>query len=185
MSVENKKMENYISEFKKFVIQKTNEEIIEESKISPVFNILCQVPDQEKPALALVPVPNDLFRDSRSKDLLADKIIPTVLQKIKEEGAMPICISMITEGWTWEVTEEESKKLSFEEIKKTKEKTEVVMISFETMEVSEVHVYNKMGTKKNAQGEYIEGVYLKERQDAKPTQTKGRFTNIFKKLQNA
>ena len=169
-----------IEKFKKYVIQEINEEIIESSQISPVFNILCHDPNEEKPVLALVPIPNDLFRDGPTKDALTNIVVPQILKKLEAEGVSPLCISMITEGWIWEG--DPDNKMDIEEIKRTKERKEVVMITFETIEDSETRIFDKMGTKKNSKGEYIEGVYLKPREDTDgKTPTISRFDNLFKK----
>jgi len=185
MSSENKHTDE-IEKFKRFVIQQTNEEIIEEGQIPAVINILCYDPNETKPVLALIPVPEDLMKAGFTKNALTNVVIPKILQKLEEEGVGPLCISLITEGWMWEV--EKDKKLSaqeIEEIKKTKEKREVVRITFETENFSEVRIFDKMGTKKNAKGEYVEGVYLKEREDQKKERQASQFSNLFKKTRYA
>ena len=178
-ATESIKSRNSVEEFKKFVIQQTNEEIIDDGKIPPVLNILCYDPRETKPVLALIPIPGDLFRNERTKDALANVVIPQVLNKLEDEGVEPMCISMITEGWVWE--SDKNEKLDIAEIKRTKEKKEVVMISFETKDKCEVLIFDKMGTKKNAEGEYIEGVYLKPRTDISDAEPVSRFANLFKK----
>lgn len=177
--------EEAIEKFKETVFQETNVEAIENCTVSPIIRIMCEIPDEDKPLIALVPLPNEVFRNEETKDMLADQIIPQILSELVKEGNQPFALSMVTEGWARKVPAESGKEFSVEEFNKIKDtlpREEVVNISFETLNDSVHTTLYKQGTKKNEDGEWCEGVWLKKGEEVSGVNFSGRFTNLLKKL---
>ena len=190
MSVKSKQIpepfRTQIEDFKNFIVQKSHEEVIEDYHLEPMAHILFIPPDvapDEKPGMAIVPIPGELLNSGEGKDLLTQIIMPKVLDSLIDQGNKPFCISFLTEGWQWELeglTKEDIERIGWEEIRRTREKIEVVMITFETEYGCQVNLFEKRGTKKNSAGEYVEGVWLKEREKTEEGEHIGRFTDLLK-----
>ena len=171
-----------IPKFKEYVIQQINENVIEHNNIDPAIHILCDDPKEKSPLIALVPIPNEFLADDRTKDRLTEILIPQILEHIHGEGIKILCFSLITEGWSYEIKgKKPESNEEYQEAKKTAEKKEMVLISFETEKESDTRMFYKMGTKKNAEGEYIEGTWLKPFLEGNGT-VEGRFSNLFRKF---
>lgn len=177
--------EEQITKFKEVIFQETNEEAIENSTVSPIIRILCEAPGQDKPLIALVPIPNELFRNEQTKDILSEKIIPQILSELVGQGNQPFALSMVTEGWARQLPAEMGASITadeFNRIKDTLPREEVVNVSIETLTGSSHTTLYKQGTKKNEDGEWCEGVWLKRGEEVSGVSYSGRFTNLLKKL---
>ena len=178
-------LEIELEKFKNFIIQDVNEYAVEHTNVEPKIHILGSLPDDNKPTLAIVPIPGELMNSNLGKDLLTDKIIPEIMEHIRKDGITPVCLSMVTEGWMWKSNEpvkegETLDKIDYEKLKRESPKIEIVMIAFEGENSTETHIFEKKGTKKNENGEFIAGVWLKPLEKVnKPME--GRFSNMFNK----
>ncbi len=177
--------EEEVSKFEEMIFQQTNEEAIENTFVTPVIRILCEIPGEEKALIALVPLPNEIFRNETTKDILSDKIIPKILEELVKEGNQPFALSMVTEGWARKMEKKNGEEISMEEFQRIKDslpKEEIVNVSIETLQGSKYITYYKQGTKKNAEGEWCEGVWLKKGEEVGGNNFTGRFSNLLKKL---
>lgn len=173
-----------IQKFKEDVIQRVNEEAIENIFVHPQIEILCDSQNDEKPTIAIIPIPNELLESDETKDILADNIIPNIIKEIIKDGLEPLCLAMITEGWSYHIETKEGRPITregWEAAKARAEKKEMVIISFDEKETSESRLFIKKGTKKNEAGEYIEQVWLEEDSRGLPDASEGRFIGLLKK----
>jgi len=176
--------EDQIKKFKDVIFQETNEEAIENFVVRPIIRILCEVPGQDKPLIALVPIPNEIFKNEHTKDLLSEEIVPKILQELVRGGNQPFALSMVTEGWARQMSADAGviTMEEFNRIKDTLPREEVVNVSIETLTESSFSTLYKQGTKKNEEGEWCEGVWLKPGEEVSGVNYSGRFTNLLKKL---
>lgn len=166
-----------IEDFKSRVIQNINERVIEDGCIDPHMIFLIREGDDYKNALFMIP--NGFFQSSDTKDILAEKVIPSIISNLNSDGKELLIFAIAMEGWMWASEKVENEKIDIEKIKKTQQKIEILTLSFETMESTDNYLYEKRGTKKNKDGEYIEGVYLHPHPNS-PMKSTGRFSGLFK-----
>ena len=176
-------IENCMSEFRTHIVQRTNEEAIENGYVSPMIYILGETGTKRINVIETL-IPSEFLKSEESKDLLVEQIVPGIIDQLESSlDSHAIGISIIMEGWCWKSETPIDDALTperYQEIKRNPEKVEIVVMSFETMNKSETLICFKQGTKKNEKGEWIEGVWLKP-DEAGPHESSGRFSNILRK----
>jgi hypothetical protein len=176
----------HIEKFQEFVVQQTHESVIEDNSPDPTIFVLFEDKNDPdgKPGLAVVPIPGELLNSGTGKDILTDIIVPKILAEMRNKGQHPFCISFLTEAWQWQtegLTREQIEEMGWEEIKRTRERMEIVIITFDTEWGCTARIFEKKGTKKNEKGEFIEGTYMEERVLGSEPEMEGRFSSLLKK----
>lgn len=176
--------EEEITKFEENIFQTTNEQAIENIFVEPIIRILREKEEEDKPLIAMVPIPNKIFKNDATKDILTENILPTIVSELKKDGWDPFALSFVSEGWVRQTPADKGKDINLEEfnqIKDTLEKVEVVTVSIESLTSTKNITFYKQGTKKNQNGEWCEGVWLKKGEVIENANFSGRFSNLLRK----
>ncbi len=170
-----------IESFKEMLIKLIHASVEESGYCPPEINILCLNTNYSEKQLGLVEAqcPPELFSGA-AKDYLAKTFIPNTLKKLEKDGLIPICFSMMSEGWARQIPENVNiNTLSEKEYKKLP-KNEIVGLILETKLYTESINFYKKGIK-NKEGVVIKNATLEEMPSAgKITNAIGRFAGLFK-----
>jgi hypothetical protein len=166
--------------FKKEVIELAEIEIKQEEGLTPKLAILCLNTAKEGKiyGVMIMPIPGEIIASASGKDLLAQQVIPRVIQLCEDEGKIPIMVNLTTEAWWRDVDIKE-----YEEKYKDKPFTDIpisgegISFFFETQwsgEVIRYDIHREAGKESEATITY------KDTQNT-ANGAEGRFANLFRK----
>lgn len=137
--------------------------------------------EHNKPAIIHIPIPPDYMETDAEKDLLVDEVFPVVFKEIKKRFE-PFGIAYASEAWVRMSDKSfDYKKQDYTELPVKKE---VVFVTIETQDKTELKMYNikRVGTKVDNEGNIIDSITLEEQQLENSLEVSGRFSGLYKKL---
>ena len=136
-----------------------------------------------RPAIIHIPIPTEYMESDESKDNFLKEVLPDVFKTIKEEF-IPIGVAWGAEAWVRVI----NKQTLPENYKKIPIEKEVVFISIETKDKQDTLVYNieRNGKQVNSDGSITDIIQLtKAEESGDASNISGRFTGLFKMLENS
>jgi hypothetical protein len=148
-----------------------------------VFADVKDAKEDEKPAIIHIPIPTEYMETDELKDKFLEQVLPGVFKKVKEEF-IPTGVAWGAEAWVRIV----DKNTTLKDYKKSPVEKEVVFISIETKDKHETLIYNieRNGKQVHADGSITDIIELTEaKESGMPRSAQGRFTELFKLLENS
>ena len=136
-----------------------------------------KAPEREnKSALIFLAMDSELMDSSEGKDIIVDVVIPKVAERVKKDYVV-YGLAWASEAWL----RESSLDKKIEDYQQLPIKKEVLIVSIETTQKSESHLYDlvRNGHVVNDEGNFIDNIEL-TKLDIVPDSTAGRFTGLLK-----
>lgn len=114
-------------------------------RLAPQFGILIYDTRDKTFSIEVSAIDEAFVSSERGKDLLAYKVLPSLMQGYNESGITILCVSLAVEAWMTQIKHETSKMPTDEELRKLQReakslpKKEIVMITYETEHSSKMH----------------------------------------------
>ena len=153
--------------------------------VLPCITIFGELKDEEqknesdkKPAIIGIPLSPDFLNSDETKDVFLDVILPDIYKNVKEKFNT-CAVAYASEAWMTVVSLKDDK----EPIQK-----EVLIVSIDSKFFSQeqyvIYEIKRTGKKVNSDGNLIDSIELEIFEENAPGKVQGRFTNLFKKLEN-
>jgi hypothetical protein len=136
-----------------------------------------------KPAIIHIPIPDEYLETDEMKDKFLEDILPDVFKSVKKEF-IPSGVAWSAEAWVRII---DNKNIP-ENYKDSPIKKEVIFISIETKDKYETVIYDieRNGKQVNLDGSISDIIKLtKAKESGMNTGAGGRFTELFKLLENS
>lgn len=174
-------------EIKTEYLEKMKEHMIAHGELKPSLTLFCDanfdLESEDKPVLLHIVIPDKFMASEESKDYFTNHMLKDIYSKFKDKYK-PHAVAWISESWLREIAKEE--KEVPKDYKKLPITKEAVIVSIETMEDTELLIYDihRDGKKVNEEGELIDNIRLQESTKVKDKTGKmqGRFTGLLKKF---
>lgn len=150
----------------------------------PHISVIADDKDDQA-SLIHIPIPDQIMENDEDKDRFIDEILPEIAEKLHKDEFRPYAVTWAAECWMRTFSKEQKKEVLYNGWKSLPKK-EIVFVSIETADNTEVITYDiiRKGMKVDKQGDMIEDVSLEEiKQDELPTSDMGgRFSKLFNKF---
>ena len=174
------------NEVKDLYIENVKQIILEQGGLFPHLTIFANhkkyKEDEPKTAIIHVPVPEEYMEDDDDKDEFVNEVMPGIYKVVKEDF-IPYGVGWASEAWMRYADKDFDFNTS--NYKNLPVKKEVLLLSIETQEKSDTHIYEikRNGSQVNSDGRMTDKIELTELTEmASMTGMDGRFAGLYKKL---
>ena len=160
-----------IENFKNYNNEIFKKQLAEDGFITPMMLVLLSKKNPEKETgmdygIAVCHLPEEAFKDSNTKDMLAE-LVPDILSRIEKEGNKAVCTCLATEGYARELKVPKEINLSYEEIKDlayseyvVKKEIMVIIYECDLGESTYMYYIHRNGKIANEKGELLDAITL-------------------------
>lgn len=177
--------EEQYESLKKSYIGHIQQYIKDVGNLFPHITIFAEHIDKKntKPAIIHIPISSEYMETDETKDRFLSETVPDIFKTVKEDF-IPTGVAWGAEAWVRILEKDEEPPENYETIPISKE---VIFLSIETKNKQETIVYDikRNGKQVNSDGSITDIIELIEAPESGLTGGTGRFTGLFKILENS
>lgn len=169
-------------EIKDEYFQNMKEMLLETGNIQPTITIIADHIEENKPAIVHIPLPGKIANSDSGKQMFVDKMIPEIAVKLGERFNIH-AVAWASEAWMREASIDEFTPV-VDDYKKLPIKKEILIITIDTGDKTESHVYEIIRMSVAPDGSFVEDIELVEMPELSNqfAEQGGRFGNLYKKF---
>lgn len=169
-------------EIKDEYFQNMKSMLLETGNIQPTVTIIADHLEEDKPAIVHIPLPAKIANSDSGKQMFVDKMIPEIAVKLEERFNIH-AVAWASEAWMREASVDEFTP-EVDDYKKLPIKKEILIITIDTGDKTESHVYEIIRMSVAPDGSFVEDIELVEMPELSNqfAEQGGRFGNLYKKF---
>lgn len=169
-------------EIKDEYLQNMKEMLLESGNIQPTVTIIADHLEENKPAIVHIPLPAKIANSDDGKQMFVDKMIPEIAVKLKDRFNI-YAVAWASEAWMREADVDDFDP-EVDDYKKIPIKKEILILTVDTGDNVESHVYEIIRLSVSPTGDLVEDIELRDMPELNNqfTEQEGRFSNLYKKF---